>query len=245
MRQVIGDELLKIDSKKDTITKWDKFLKSALWNMGFKQETIDNMYPYTKSISKNGREYEAGLPMIGGTTIPVGDHGRIFFKNSIADKLAHAFSYFNGNVECVLTAAEVVQTMLLTEPYDWLSQLFPDVDLKNEKVRETLVNQILTDIRVTAINSETDSSSSQFFENNYTFTLTYDMLEQWVETGNKPAARKVICLETKEIFETTKAAGEKYSISRQAIGKNCGGYTKICAGLHWMYLEDYNKEKIK
>lgn len=63
--------------------------------------------------------------------------------------------------------------------------------------------------------------------------------------GKNPAARKVICLETKEIFETTKAAGEKYSISRQAIGKNCGGYTKICAGLHWMYLEDYNKEKIK
>lgn len=63
--------------------------------------------------------------------------------------------------------------------------------------------------------------------------------------GKNPAARKVICLETKEIFETTKSAGEKYKISRQAIGKNCGGHTKICAGLHWMYLEDYIKEQNK
>lgn len=63
--------------------------------------------------------------------------------------------------------------------------------------------------------------------------------------GKNPAARKVICLETEEIFETTKSAGEKYKISRQAIGKNCGGHTKICAGLHWMYLEDYIKEQNK
>lgn len=56
---------------------------------------------------------------------------------------------------------------------------------------------------------------------------------------NNYASRRVICIETKEIFDTLKDAGIKYNRTSQAIGKNCLGKTSHCAGLHWKYLDEY------
>lgn len=77
MKLLQGDELAGIDSTSATIAKWDEFLKRAVWNMGYKQELIDNMYPYDR-----------GIPMSDGTFMPVSQKtGRVFFKMSWADKL--------------------------------------------------------------------------------------------------------------------------------------------------------------
>lgn len=62
-----------------------------------------------------------------------------------------------------------------------------------------------------------------------------------VKRANNPASRKVINLDTGEIFDTLTDAAEKYNISRQMIGKVCNGHNKTAKGYHWMFLEDYKQ----
>lgn len=58
-------------------------------------------------------------------------------------------------------------------------------------------------------------------------------------SGNKnPRARKVICLETNEIFETIKEASEKYNVDRSCITDCCTGKHKTCKGLHFQYYDN-------
>ena len=61
-----------------------------------------------------------------------------------------------------------------------------------------------------------------------------------VERCNNPASKKVINLDTGEIFNTLTDAAEKYNISRQMIGKVCNGHNKTAKGFHWMFLDDYS-----
>lgn len=70
-------------------------------------------------------------------------------------------------------------------------------------------------------------------------------------SGNKnPRARKVICLETNEIFETIKDAAEKYNVDRSCISDCCTGKHKTCKELHFQYydngkvLKNRNKEPV-
>ena len=84
MKRLTSDELKGIDSTSKTIAKWDEFFKKALWNLGYQQSLIDNMYPYDK-----------GIPMLDGSYMPVSkETGRVFFKMSFADKLCQAMSIF-------------------------------------------------------------------------------------------------------------------------------------------------------
>lgn len=58
-------------------------------------------------------------------------------------------------------------------------------------------------------------------------------------SGSKnPRARKVICLETNEIFETITDASKKYNINRTCISDCCTGKHKTCKGLHFQYFDN-------
>jgi group I intron endonuclease len=88
-----------------------------------------------------------------------------------------------------------------------------------------------------------------------TSTKCLEETKQKISKGNKgkyigkdhPMARKVICLETKEIFDTAKEASIKYNISH--IGNCCKGKQKSAGKdsqgnkLHWMYYSEYLKIK--
>ena len=56
-----------------------------------------------------------------------------------------------------------------------------------------------------------------------------------------------MCLNTKEIFESTRIAGERYSCDNSGISKSCNNVLKISCGklngkrLFWIKLEDFNK----
>ena len=54
--------------------------------------------------------------------------------------------------------------------------------------------------------------------------------------------KKVICLETKEVFESSVRASEWLNCSRQAVNSHLKGKTKTCCGYHFMYYEVDNKE---
>ena len=50
--------------------------------------------------------------------------------------------------------------------------------------------------------------------------------------------RAVICLETKEIYESCSYVKNNFKMDVQ---KCCGGKKKTCGGLHWMYYDEYLK----
>lgn len=58
--------------------------------------------------------------------------------------------------------------------------------------------------------------------------------------SNHPRARKVICVETGEIFDCIKYAEIKTGARRQRISQVCEGVTgrKTAGGYHWKYVED-------
>ena len=86
MKLLTRDETQGLDSTSKTIKKWDDFFKKAIPNLGYRDELLDKMYPYSK-----------GIPKIDGTYLPVSEvTGRVFFKMSWADKFAQVLSCFTG-----------------------------------------------------------------------------------------------------------------------------------------------------
>lgn len=58
---------------------------------------------------------------------------------------------------------------------------------------------------------------------------------------NHPRAKKVICLETKEIFNCIKSVEDKYGICRISISKCCKRKIETAGGFHWKYLEEISE----
>ena len=57
---------------------------------------------------------------------------------------------------------------------------------------------------------------------------------------------RVICLETKEVFDSIKSASIKYKIESANIGACCRDKRTTAGEYHWMYYEDYlSGKKIK
>lgn len=67
--------------------------------------------------------------------------------------------------------------------------------------------------------------------------------------GQKPVTRKkVICLETKEVFDSERDATLAKGYKKDAIGAVCRGNKHTVDGNHWMFLDDYknsSEEDIK
>jgi group I intron endonuclease len=57
--------------------------------------------------------------------------------------------------------------------------------------------------------------------------------------GDKnPSAKKVICIETGDIFTTMKEASEVYGLSISGVCQCCTGAIKACHGWHWEYYTE-------
>ena len=60
------------------------------------------------------------------------------------------------------------------------------------------------------------------------------------EEENKPdEKKKVICLDTLDVYENVRDAESKTSAKASAIKRNCNGNSKRAGGLRWMYYKDY------
>jgi group I intron endonuclease len=51
-------------------------------------------------------------------------------------------------------------------------------------------------------------------------------------------ARKVICLETREVFGSIREASDKYKIGQTNISSCCSGKVKTSGGYHWLYFTE-------
>lgn len=59
--------------------------------------------------------------------------------------------------------------------------------------------------------------------------------------------KKVVCIETGEVFATAKAAGERYNVNSHGILGCCNNlpYMNTAARLHWCFEEEYNPNNIQ
>lgn len=119
MKRLKKEELGGIDSTSKTIKKWDTFFKEALPRLGYRQDLIDNMYPY-----------QNGIPMMDGTYMPVDETtGRAFFKMSAADKLCCVLSTINKQGYGATNPTEYIKKVLRQwweEDANFFSACFPD-----------------------------------------------------------------------------------------------------------------------
>ena len=68
---------------------------------------------------------------------------------------------------------------------------------------------------------------------------------EWCDAAynnNYSFAKKVICIETQEIFESVTEAAKAVDVAKGNISKCCSGKRKTCAGYHWRYYDQ--KEEI-
>lgn len=62
-------------------------------------------------------------------------------------------------------------------------------------------------------------------------------IEKAIKTPVRPS-KKIVCIETGEVFETARLAGNKYGVSKTSISECCLGKAKTSAKLHWKYLKE-------
>lgn len=171
----------KIDSTQKTFEKWDNFLKKAIYNLGFKKELAENIYPYEK-----------GIPMLDGSFQPIPKTGRTFYQLSWADKLAQCIAaymimpYGLDEVKNVLFKAAVQQHVLdkmFSDPQSVKEQIIQHLEeysmdisdtssleaIASESSTENVVQDLLwkeflkeSNIYVSAINSSTTDQGSRF-----------------------------------------------------------------------------------
>ena len=60
---------------------------------------------------------------------------------------------------------------------------------------------------------------------------------------NKQGAKKVVCLETGEVFESAHDVQRKIGLTSGNVCRCCKGKRKTAGGYHWMYLDDYMREQ--
>ena len=128
---------------------------------------------------------------------------------------------------------------------------------KNGKVKIFLVHRLVATAfipnpdNLPVVNHRDENPSNNSVENlewcTAKYNINYGTRNERVSekhTGAKnPRARKVICLETKQIFGCAKDA-EQWC-GKIGVGRCCRGITRTCGGCHWQFLEDYRREQRK
>ena len=68
------------------------------------------------------------------------------------------------------------------------------------------------------------------------------MINQKKIIEDEKLGKRVICLETKEIYQSSNDAENKTGISKDQIRECCKGNGITAKGYHWMYMSDYTEE---
>ena len=122
-------------------------------------------------------------------------------------------------------------------------------DIKEEVVEESLIQStsLLSDdieevIEETVktppepINEVVEVSDEVVVEENKSKELEEVLKE---EENKSDEEKKVICLDTLDVYENAKDAESKTPAKASAITRNCNGNSKRAGGLRWMYYKDY------
>lgn len=61
-------------------------------------------------------------------------------------------------------------------------------------------------------------------------------ISETVKGSKNPNSKKVLCIETEQIFNSMKEASEWIGVSYTNISNCCNGKQKTCGGYHWRYV---------
>lgn len=124
---------------------------------------------------------------------------------------------------------EVVQTP--PEPIDEVTEVFDEevvVEIEVLNTEKNINNTVYSEEVIKDIIKEDKSKELE------------EMLKE--EEKKSDEEKKVICLDTLDVYENAKDAESKTPAKAGAITRNCNGNSKRAGGLRWMYYLDYLKE---
>ena len=119
---------------------------------------------------------------------------------------------------------EVVEESLIQST----SLLSDDVEEVIEETVKTLPEQTDEVIEVSDVEVVVEEDKSKELE---------EILKE--EESKSDKEKKVICLDTLEVYENVEDAESKTPAKASAIVRNCNGNSKRAGGLRWMYYKDY------
>ena len=119
---------------------------------------------------------------------------------------------------------EVVEESLIQST----SLLSDDIEEVIEETVKTLPEPINEVVEVSDVEVVVEEDKSKELE---------EILKE--EENKSDEEKKVICLDTLDVYENAKDAESKTSAKASAIKRNCNGNSKRAGGLRWMYYKDY------
>ena len=119
---------------------------------------------------------------------------------------------------------EVVEESLIQST----SLLSDDIEEVIEETVKTLPEQTDEVIEVSDVEVVVEEDKSKELE---------EILKE--EENKSDEEKKVICLDTLDVYENAKDAESKTPAKASAITRNCNGNSKRAGGLRWMYYKDY------
>ena len=119
---------------------------------------------------------------------------------------------------------EVIEESLIQST----SLLSDDIEEVIEETVKTLPEQTDEVIEVSDVEVVVEEDKSKELE---------EILKE--EEDKSDEEKKVICLDTLDVYENAKDAESKTPAKASAITRNCNGNSKRAGGLRWMYYKDY------
>ena len=121
-----------------------------------------------------------------------------------------------------------------------------DKNFKSESTPKEVVEEVIEKFVETSTES-IDEVTEVFDEEVVVKEDKLKELEELIkEEENKPdEEKKVICLDTLDVYENVRDAESKTSAKASAITRNSNGNSKRAGGLRWMYYKDYLLQKNK
>ena len=119
---------------------------------------------------------------------------------------------------------EVVEESLIQST----SLLSDDIEEVIEETVKTLPEPINEVVEVSDVEMVVEEDKSKELE---------EILKE--EENKSDEEKKVICLDTLDVYENAKDAESKTPAKASAITRNCNGNSKRAGGLRWMYYKDY------
>ena len=118
-----------------------------------------------------------------------------------------------------------------------------DKNFKLESAPKEIVEEVIEEVVQTPpepIDEVTEVSDEEVVEDVTKEDKLKELEELIKEEENKSEEEKrVVCLDTSEVYENAKDAESKTPAKASAITRNCNGNSKRAGGLRWMYYKDY------
>ena len=115
-----------------------------------------------------------------------------------------------------------------------------DRNFKSESTPKEVVEEVIEEFVKTPpepINEVTEVSDEEVVVKKDKSKELEEILKE--EENKSDEEKKVICLDTLDVYENAKDAESKTPAKASAITRNCNGNSKRAGGLRWMYYRDY------